>query len=304
MGSTNLHDTDLIYHYCPAETFVKIIESGVLWITNIFFMNDSLEYFWLQRLIKKRIDEELNAADRRSRKILMKLRKRFSEEEPSHIYCCCFSEKRDLLSQWRSYASDGTGYALGFSKTAMAERIPQEHKPYFKLSKIKYTEEEHDHAVKLALSGLSASDFEDQQPERSEFTESFGAHFAAQYALSAMASECKNPAFDEEQEWRLIYSASTPRKRKYDEKLSAPPPISSMKFVARGGQLVPHFEYGHLFDPKLDDHRRRRSAALKHIVLGPRNRSPENKFSIRLLLEENGFDPDQIEITRSKASYR
>lgn len=29
----------------------------------------------------------------------------------------CFSEDGDLLSQWRGYASDATGIAIGFSRT-------------------------------------------------------------------------------------------------------------------------------------------------------------------------------------------
>ena len=33
----------------------------------------------------------------------------------SKDYVCCFSEEKDLLSQWRGYGSDGNGIAIGFN---------------------------------------------------------------------------------------------------------------------------------------------------------------------------------------------
>jgi hypothetical protein len=29
------------------------------------------------------------------------------------VYIACFSEKRDLLSQWRGYGANGEGYVIG-----------------------------------------------------------------------------------------------------------------------------------------------------------------------------------------------
>lgn len=30
------------------------------------------------------------------------------------LYAACFSEEKDLLSQWRGYANNGAGVAIGF----------------------------------------------------------------------------------------------------------------------------------------------------------------------------------------------
>lgn len=40
-------------------------------------------------------------------------------EEESLAYGFCLSVKRDMLSQWRGYADDGMGFAIGFKKEAI-----------------------------------------------------------------------------------------------------------------------------------------------------------------------------------------
>ena len=39
-------------------------------------------------------------------------------------FCVCFSESRDQLSQWRGYAQDGNGMAIGFDK-GILEKLNQ-----------------------------------------------------------------------------------------------------------------------------------------------------------------------------------
>lgn len=36
------------------------------------------------------------------------------------IFVGCFSEDGDLLSQWRVYAADATGYAIGFATATLS----------------------------------------------------------------------------------------------------------------------------------------------------------------------------------------
>ena len=41
--------------------------------------------------------------------------KLFPKEEDTDLYCCCLSERGDSLGQWRAYADDGRGVAIGLS---------------------------------------------------------------------------------------------------------------------------------------------------------------------------------------------
>ena len=42
--------------------------------------------------------------------------KLFSKEDETDVYCFCMSELPDSLGQWRAYADDGRGVAIGFSR--------------------------------------------------------------------------------------------------------------------------------------------------------------------------------------------
>lgn len=102
----------MIYHYTSLDNFLKIIESKQLYLFNAFNMNDNLEVNWINHLI----DEEF---------------KKFQEPElftktielynlnNTTPYLCCFSYDGDLLSQWRAYADDGCGIAIGFDETKL-----------------------------------------------------------------------------------------------------------------------------------------------------------------------------------------
>jgi hypothetical protein len=44
-----------------------------------------------------------------------------SIEDAGHFFICCFGTDGDDLGQWRSYAEDGHGFALGFDTGALEE---------------------------------------------------------------------------------------------------------------------------------------------------------------------------------------
>jgi len=49
MSETPTNDSDLIYHYCSAESFMKIVESNSLLTSPITMMNDYSEMTYFQR---------------------------------------------------------------------------------------------------------------------------------------------------------------------------------------------------------------------------------------------------------------
>ena len=117
-----------VYHYCSLDVFKKIISGGSLRLSDISKSNDSLEIEWITKDIKeiflKSYSDEKTMYFMTSFPIVLFeemidfcINKYFnSDNKLYHFFVCCFSENGDLLSQWRGYADDGKGIAIGFDK--------------------------------------------------------------------------------------------------------------------------------------------------------------------------------------------
>lgn len=147
----------IVYHYCSLESLNSILKNRSLRLTNILKSNDSMEISWICRYYDaefKRAYE--NASDLFRSKIsserLMGYVKLFTDEffNENHAdfryYVTCFSYQNDLLSQWRGYADDGRGAAIGFDLDVLKEVVtvsPEISKPSIvSLHKISYSETE------------------------------------------------------------------------------------------------------------------------------------------------------------------
>ncbi len=129
-------------------------------------------------------------------------------------YVVCFSEKPDVLSQWRGYADDGKGCCIGFSKAQLDEYCLS-HPNILRLEKVEYlTDEELDahiySAAKAALSffseqtdkaldekKISNDNPKDDIQKRYYFDHILGTLFVDSLGL-------KSKGFVEEEEWRLF----------------------------------------------------------------------------------------------------
>lgn len=105
----------IYYHYCSVDTFYNILQTGTIRFGNPLNMNDSAEIIWLLEMVKdfvlKRggynsILEDWNLIENISKTLL---------QEMDCPYIFCLSKEKDVLSQWRSYANDGKGVAIGFN---------------------------------------------------------------------------------------------------------------------------------------------------------------------------------------------
>lgn len=104
----------ILYHYCSLETFEKIIKNHTIRFSDITKSNDSDE-------IKFTINCYYNYLKRKYNNCYnCDLVNRFLENQidfsrnNEKTYCFCLSGAKDLLSQWRGYASNG-GIAIGFN---------------------------------------------------------------------------------------------------------------------------------------------------------------------------------------------
>lgn len=198
----------LIYHYCPPLAFPKIIERKELWLTPISMLNDSAEGTWVYVVFEKRFinkfskfqqeHPEISNAFNVFCNILGKMKENIYGSIP-YNFVCCFSEASDSLNQFRLYADDTKGYALGFNivkyqhKARRVKNSKSIEKLY--LSPVIYDEEFQneivdkiiDEAIKVYLLNQNPNDF-----------------YNTLLPLVDLACILKNPSFHEEKEWRLV----------------------------------------------------------------------------------------------------
>lgn len=205
----------LLYHYCSAESFQAILESGKLRFSDINMLNDSSEQTWAYSIFEE-------AATRLSR------RDGVPEQAPNmtveffdavdqvlsqgqlnaHPFISCLSLDGNSLDQWRNYADDGRGYAIGFRAEAL-RKLP------ISLLRVSYDVEEQVREMMAALLTLHA--------RAPELPLSGDALEDAAFVSILMAA-LKHPSFQSEREVRCLRAISL-------EKVG-----SNFRFVDPGGQ--------------------------------------------------------------------
>lgn len=112
---------NLIYHYCSAETLLSILENKTLRFSDASGLNDGEEIIWAEkqflsaiRRLRDREDvpEELPSISKKFEENFIRLWGEISGE--ARHFLSCFSLTGDSLSQWRAYADDAQGFAIGF----------------------------------------------------------------------------------------------------------------------------------------------------------------------------------------------
>lgn len=264
---------NLLYHYTSQNALLGIIENGVIWASNIHYLNDSKEFVHafdeIETLInqRKKNDEVL---DRVYEGILARLR----TIERIHIFVASLTERGDQLSQWRGYCANGAGYSIGFSKAALEKLARINH---FTFKPCIYDQQEQRQILAMQLG--RAETIVSTTAHSSGVVEDAIDQFIDEFVQ--IAPLLKHHAFMEEQEWRLISGlvAST------DERWRTRPGKST---------LIPYIE----FDIKAEDG----SLPVKNVIVGP---GPEKSLAINALpafLAKNGVK--EWSITPSQVPYR
>src|ERR1700680_3576354 len=114
----------MLYHYTNDAGLKGIIESGKLWFSDIFGLNDPSE---LRHGLSIAIDviKSRTTANRPEVATFARLLERLDMdsgiEEAAHFFICSFSGDGDDLGQWRAYADNGRGFALGFETASLED---------------------------------------------------------------------------------------------------------------------------------------------------------------------------------------
>lgn len=121
---------DVIYHYTNAAGVKGILESGTLWLSDLTTLNDPSEItYGITRALPILQDRvaSLHPAGQRFTDNIKAFADTGALQRSAHFFVCSFSSESDDLSQWRAYADDAKGYALGFDGKLLEEAFIRHH---------------------------------------------------------------------------------------------------------------------------------------------------------------------------------
>lgn len=216
-------NNQILYHYCGVEAFYNIIKNGSLWLTDIRKSNDALEFTWIQSQINNEIQERLSEADPEYKEIWNDGFD-ISKNSDYKAYAICFSSSVDSLSQWRGYAQDGTGLAIGFSKT----RLQKLTNTYgLNLKRVVYNPTNQREFIEKII---------DDNFEKLKSKPIFSVAIELNQNYNREFIFFKNPSFSEEKEWRMTYHGYSHKDN--DIILTQDVTIKKPKFRVNDGQII------------------------------------------------------------------
>ena len=292
-----------LFHYTSQQGFMGIIENKEIWATQIQYMNDAKELHYAFELANdflykksnsgshiSALGNALDVANRQNWLIklgrdtldidLLKrdLNKSWGAFEVFVSFVFSLSEKKDLLSQWRGYCPKGGGFSIGFElKTIWDGSIRKD----YQISKCIYKREQQEELIEKifdeAIREMKGSDPED--PDDTIFQ---NAVRKCIINFNDLAPILKHPAFEEEQEWRII----SPRYKSTDPNIEYRPGNSL---------LVPFIKI-----PLSDKHK---SLPISEIYVGPTQHQELSKNSVKGFLAKYDLN-NSCHVKLSTIPYR
>jgi len=275
----------VIYHYTDESGLRGILQSGKLWLTDIFCLNDPSE---LRHGIRLALDILRQEADKGPPELKL-FHKNLAQvvtgnlEVTAHYFICCFSDTGEDLGQWRSYAADGRGYALGFDRKLLEGAfIHNGHGPSTfgmtyddkKLSQLQ---------KKLVAEAIPLISKPQGRNLSGEIISQYMAALSVKLTSACLMSSLffKHPAYSNEKEFRFL------------EVHSAGKPIPDLKFRSRPYSLVRYREF---------DWKRFAGNSLTKIVIGP---AADPKVASRFAYDcVREFASGNVAISQSEIPYR
>jgi Protein of unknown function (DUF2971) len=112
----------IVYHYTNDLGLKGILETGQLWLTDIFSVNDPSELTHGFSLAINAVATKV-AHDSPAGQVFARNFAAFAQQraipKTAYFFVCSFSPCGDDLGQWRAYADNARGYALGFDTEAL-----------------------------------------------------------------------------------------------------------------------------------------------------------------------------------------
>jgi hypothetical protein len=275
-------DKQIIYHYCSADSFEKIVRSKALRFSDANMLNDSEELRWGYRLFEDAATDILrnpkhpdiaglnldfiDAIDKCVAPLQLQLCQ----------FVCCLSQEGDQLSQWRAYADDGRGFAIGFDARAVVA-MPAT------LMEIQYDRTLQLKEMKVALASIYLGFVKRGSKFDNDFVQDC-------LLLGMFFCGFKNPSFFEEREIRALRAISVniePEAIRFidDDR-------REIGFRTSGGSIVAYVDLP--FTDLLGCN------SIAEVVLGPKNPNMPNNVTIFM----SHLNHKNIRVRRSSCPYR
>jgi len=282
-----------LYHYTDVRGLKGILESGQVWFTDYRHLNDPSELTHGIDMARDVAHQIAAGADGRVRLFLDYFLDLFRHDNfvPTlEFFIACFSRTRDDLGQWRAYADNGRGVAIGLSPSlfAVADTPVPGQLPEF-VGSVRYSLADVCGCHEACLTEAAAIFLAAANANADLLTDkSVGISFMDQFVRDIIASpliwNCltsKHPAYEHEQEVRLVMMG-TP---------AVVAPFVTTRF--RGSKIVPYIPQPMPF---------RAQHKIAEIVVGPAA-PPDTERTVRTMLHSIGIDWD-FPVSRSDIPYR
>lgn len=203
-----------VWHYTNSAGALGVIRSSEVWATSVNLLNDSDEFIFGIKMLRDQLDTVL-----RSRHVHPD-QKSFMEEavrqaatpDQLGLFVFCASEKKDSLSQWRAYGDD-VGYAVGLAVNDDIMAVVDEQHPPRRMpnvppwptwGKVLYKKKQQRELLMRGLSYCAAA-----APVPGGGHEEVALSLReASGVLTSLSMYCKNAAFSDEREVRLVATSS------------------------------------------------------------------------------------------------
>lgn len=272
-----------LFHYTSQAGLLGVLELKGVWASHTSFLNDASECSHAFDLAKNIVGTVLDTDDYLD-VFSWELRRFLELMRAPEIYVTSFSEKPDLLSQWRGYCPGGSGVCIGVDQNLLNGFCEENG---FRFEKCIYVREELEKRLhelidqcwkKFPAPSLGRAEYEALNvveairfsEEYWELVNSGGGKPEAESALKWFGNELiqlaplyKNEGFHEEAEWRVVIHK--PEK---------------IKFRPGASSLIPYLEL-RIFDSK---------DMFRQLIIGPSPNQERSLKAAKMAVESFGFD--------------
>ncbi len=287
-------ENEMLFHYCSASTLQSIASLGTIRFTDINMLNDASEVRLAYSVFEEAATRLINrqgiapTAPTMPKEFFDKVDAIIAPAQlVAHPFIACFSLDPDMLGQWRSYADDGRGFAVGFDAKTLKSALPAT------FLRVLYDPEQQVKEMMHALGAIFLRLNSEEKLEREKFFEDC-------MLLSVFMTAFKHPAFAQEQEVRAVHA------------IDVEPSGKLLQFIDSGGIIHGTTEVTgcpvnfQIRDNHLTAYADQKFGApgpespMKQLVLGPKNFSAPGNLALFL----GGLGYTDMRFGRSNAPYR
>ena len=273
LGCYRYDPDSTIWHYTKGPGLIGIIGSGLLRATDVSCLNDSTEVQYGQYLYREALaslrERHKDDASVRNMLNLYLGPASYLVSPPSPFFICCFSQRKDDLSQWRAYGGDGgeNGYAIGFSPRGLVS-------PFGELLGVNYDAAKHrEAAMRVAVATVDA--FRkglDRTPRIEHWTTEFLLTWDER--IARLATVVKANCFGAEEELRFVHTEQSTDKIEFQQKTTL---------------LSRHLSVSFSDLPRLP---------ITEVLVGPGRQQAVTGMNVRRLLDQHGYPLVPVELSR------